>query len=556
MIRHLLSASMACWIALGLATGQPTFAQVAKSTPAGSAPSYVLKVTSAKRVHDELMFGFQAPQIVADEWVVFACRLPELAGQVDVRSSLLPGGLPVRDLGPLGRPLLMTRVPAQDAPVRDRLTVRVDFEATLLGRRLEKLEPGSPRPATVAPINPKEKRDALATSRHFDFESPTFRKWLDERKLRRDSGEGDIDFARRAFLEIKKGYGFANAEPTDRSASKTSQLGQSDSSGLVILFVSTLRANGIPSRTLFGRWAFATRPGRNANDEPHVKSEFFATGVGWVPVDIATAILLDRTSEGLVYFGEDKGDFLALHVDPDLEFDTIHFGRKSMEFLQNPSFWVLGSGSFTGLKLPVTSRIQVEPLDASGRSRRPAPKASASASKKANKAASPTAAERNPSEVAVWGLVMDKGENSLMLRADRDEQPVKYILGEHPETQLQLDWRTVFGASRVQVIYKPDSSPRELIAIVKPEPVSGTVTGEVVRNHDWWIEVKPKEGPIDGYAINGPFQTDPPKIKVEKEALITRIKALKPGDLVTIRYSTDFERHRIEGLQEREPKGK
>jgi transglutaminase-like putative cysteine protease len=557
MMRHLCLASMAGWIGLGLVGARPGLAQGERATPAGPGPSYKLVVSLAKRVHDELTFGFGAPQIVADEWVVFAPRLPELAGQLDVRSSLLPGGLPGRDLSDLGRPLLITRLPAREATVRDRLTVHVQYEATLLARKLERREPGStptPTPA-VAALTPKDRRAALGSSHHFDFESRAFRRWLEDRQLRRESAEAEVDFARRVFLEIRRGFKLAYSDPMDRSASNVCQAGKSDGLGLTILFTSALRASEVPSRVLCGRWAFPSQPGRNAADEPHVKAEFYAAGVGWVPVDVGSAIVLDKSKEGLVYFGEDKGDFLTLHVDTDMEFDTIFFGRKTMEALQGPSFWVIGSGGFDGLKTPVTSRIRVEPVDPSPPPRRPVARASTPAARRPTRTpkAEPGA---DPRGVAVAGIVTDMRDNWLMMRADDEEQPVKYVLGDQPDTRLLLDWRSTFAVGRVRLVYKPDSDPRELVAIIKPAPTSGTVAGEVLHTHGWWVEVKPKEGPPDGFAVNYPFNADDARVKAAKEALIGRVKALKVGDVVTIRYTTDFERHRIESLQVRPPAGK
>ena len=123
--------------------------------------------------------------------------------------------------------------------------------------------------------------------------------------------------------------------------------------------------NGIPARVSSGRWAAQSDPDRNAADEPHVKATFFATGVGWVPVDLGSALILDKSSEGLEFFGTENADFLIMHFDTDLEFDTVFFGRKTVETVQGPVFWVTGTGSFDDFKLLVTSRIQTKPLDLS-----------------------------------------------------------------------------------------------------------------------------------------------------------------------------------------------
>jgi hypothetical protein len=49
--------------------------------------------------------------------------------------------------------------------------------------------------------------------------------------------------------------------------------------------------------------------------------------------------------------------------------------------------------------------------------------------------------------------------------------------------------------------------------------------------------VKPKNGLLDGYAISWPPGN-----------MVARLKALKKGDMVTIKFHTDVERHRIDSL--------
>jgi len=172
---------------------------------------------------------------------------------------------------------------------------------------------------------------------------------------------------------IKSTFQHVEAAEMDRLASHVCIAGKSDSGGLSIDFTSVLRASGIPARIASGRWARDSELGQNAADGPHVKAVFFATGVGWVPVDLGSAVILDKSSDGLEFFGTDNADFLVMHFDTDLECDTVFFGRKTVESVQGPVFWVTGSGSLFDFKLLVTSKIQSEPLDLS----RPFPKPSA-----------------------------------------------------------------------------------------------------------------------------------------------------------------------------------
>jgi hypothetical protein len=346
--------------------GGPVRAQHGQHDSSASQPLYALVATSAKHVRAELTFEYVAPKISAKEWVVYTTRLPELPSQIEVRSALAPGGHATRELSAMGRPVLFARIPVKGSKARDGLTLRVEYEANLLSRRLVPRQPGTKSATPTAPLPQKERRLALAEGHQFDFQSPPFQGWLDGHKLRREPDEGEVDFARRVFLEIKRVFQpSAHGARLIRLASHLCASGRSDGPGLSIVFSSALRANGIPARVLSGRWARDSLPGRNAAHDPHVKSEFFAAGVGWVPVDLGSAMSLEKSSDGLEFFGTDNADFLVMHLDTDLEFDTVFFGRKTVEFVQAPAFWVTGAGSLDDFKEHVTSTIQIEPLDVS-----------------------------------------------------------------------------------------------------------------------------------------------------------------------------------------------
>ncbi len=533
----------------GIGLGWPGFAWSGPPEASGPKSSYVLVVTGAKRVHDELTFEFAAPKLRAADWDVFVPQLPELSGQVAVSSTLLPGGRKGRELSTLGRPLLSTRVPVQGAKWRQGLTVRVVYEATLFERHLEPRKPESPAPAAVTPPGQKERRSALAEGHQFDFSAPAFQAWLDGRSLRRAPEEEEVDFARRVFVEIKRGYQLGKVAGEAWQASRVCKASKTDDGGLAILFVSALRANGVRARVLSGRWAFRSEAGANAAEEPHVKAEFFANGVGWVPVDIGSALRLDKKGDGLGYFGKDEADFLTMHIDTDFDFDTTHFGRKTMTWLQSPSFWVSGSGSLDAVTNPVLSNISTEPLDPSGKLPKPAGKAARSATVAARPKPVTVAAETgaNKQGITVSGNVIDRKDNWLMIRADGEEDPVKYVLPPDASKRMLLDLQGIFTVGRVRLVYELKDESRQLISIKKVVPKTvGTVTGEVLHTYDWWVEVKPKNGPPEGYALQFTADTN--------HEMANKLKTLKAGDTVTIKFMTDSERHRIEALVKQESK--
>jgi len=145
-------------------------------------------------------------------------------------------------------------------------------------------------------------------------------------------------------------------------------------------------------------------------------------------------------------------------------------------------------------------------------------------------------------EGKVSGLLMEKNGEWLTVKADGEKEPVKYLVGDGSDKKLAEALKSTFNASRVQLTYKQDGDSRKLVSIKKQVlKASGTVTGVVVKVHnEFWVEVKPKNGPADAFA---------PGANYNDKEFMAKLKSLKEGDSVTIKYYTDFERHRIESLR-------
>jgi len=142
----------------------------------------------------------------------------------------------------------------------------------------------------------------------------------------------------------------------------------------------------------------------------------------------------------------------------------------------------------------------------------------------------------------VAGILIDKNNDWIAVKADGEDEPVKYLTGDVSDKNLAEALKTLFTVSRVQLTYKADGESRKLVSIKRHVPkATGKVTGEVVKNYGWWIEVKPKNGVSDGYACNFPFD--------KNKEMMDKLKELQEGDSVTIEFTTDFERHRIQTLR-------
>lgn len=147
----------------------------------------------------------------------------------------------------------------------------------------------------------------------------------------------------------------------------------------------------------------------------------------------------------------------------------------------------------------------------------------------------------------------DRQNHWMTVKGDGDDAPVKYRI-DPSDPVLAEDLKTVFNASRVHLLYKTDEDGSRRLLRVERQILeeSGTVTGIVVNVHNnFWIELKPRRGVANAFA---------PGANYNDKAFMEKLKALKPGDSVTIDFTTDFERHRIVRLRKnaptRQPKSK
>jgi hypothetical protein len=175
-----------------------------------------------------------------------------------------------------------------------------------------------------------------------------------------------------------------------------------------------------------------------------------------------------------------------------------------------------------------------------------APKATVKAVDAESKSTRPTAssagkraAPKDGGKIA--GILMSKKEGTISVKADGDDESEKYVI-DASNKKLIESLKSIFDAARVQLTYKQDGETRTLLSIkkqvVKP---TGTFTGEVVKVHNnFWVEVKPKNAVADAFA---------PGANYNDKEFMEQLRGLKPGDTVTISYSTDFERHRITSLR-------
>ncbi len=335
--------------AAGLAPEDERVIAALPVVPPGLNAGHALEIRAVQTVATLHRYSVFAPDLKAEEWTLFTPRPPMHAGQRILSAATTPPAEAVRDLSPLAQPLLRSRVLVKTPEQQRGMTIDTRIEAELSSRRLVQ-RVGGPAEGNPAPaLADGERRLFLRRTPQFDYQDPRVGKWIAEHGLKRRDGEGEVDLARRVFLVIVRSFSYEYLGEQDRAAGHVCAAGKSDCGGLAVLFATVLRSQGVPARTLAGRWAVSAKPGDKVGEityyQEHVKAEFFAQGVGWVPADLSSAILHDHSASRLEYFGRDRGDFLTLHFDNDLSLDTRHFGVRPIRLLQRPSYWVRGAGS-------------------------------------------------------------------------------------------------------------------------------------------------------------------------------------------------------------------
>ena len=301
--------------------------------------TYVLEEKPARRIHATLSTDIALPNARIDEWYLYAPEAPNLPGQREMKTSFEPAGQSVREESPLRRELTLVRLVDHRQEVHTMLTI----DGTLYSRQLRLLPEGETAPP-VESLLPEQAEHFTRASPTSDIETKAFRDWMQANGLTRAAGEGDLVFAHRVFAFIKH-HNTYQWPTKNHTASQVCTAGLSDCGGLSALFTGVMRANGIPARMLGGRWASSQTPGNKTGDygKWHVKAEFFARGIGWVPVDGSSA-LADPNGEN-TFFGNDHGDHVAFILDEDMVVNSFITGPQKVPLMQGIMYWWRGRGN-------------------------------------------------------------------------------------------------------------------------------------------------------------------------------------------------------------------
>ena len=331
-----------------------------------SQSAYHIESQPYQRVQCTLTDSFTLPGLQAQEWTIYGPDAPDTDDQSNVFSTLDVTNHRCHvatwsELSPLGRTLLHASLVDDSTANCAELDTEATFTATLY-RRI--LVPG-PAPTPISPLSEDSRRLYTRNSETIDFDNRAFQTWLSATHLRREPGELDLDFGLRVFQYIRANYSYSYDIAQDRRASAICQVTASDCGGLSQLFVAAMRASGVPALALCGRLATSAADSDD-HGNCHVKSEFFASGIGWVPVEISGATC-DKLAPYSVYFGRMYGDFVTLSIDNDQELVAANNGVQNQRGLQGIRFFVTGTGDGSQTMTSTTSwSVRPLPLTTSG----------------------------------------------------------------------------------------------------------------------------------------------------------------------------------------------
>lgn len=327
---------------------------------------YSMQRTPSVRVRAELSREVHLPDMAVESYSMTVAVPPEHSGQEVVSFASEKDFQRIADVSSAGRPLAQQFERLNRSASPSTLSGKFVMTLQLYDRRLQRSRKALRKTARAASLNLDDslRQRYLELDAILAYESPGFREWKKAERLFVRSHQSELDFARLVFDRIRSTYRYNFEIDQIRSATALCQANSTDDAGLSILFATLLRSEGIPTRTLVGHYAQSLSQEVAGTEEPsgtrHVIAEFFVRGVGWVPVDLAAAILSPTQKLAQEHFGTQVRPFITLHYGHQVRFATGVWGEKTEDNLQFPRLWFKGIGEFDNLI--VKDNWTVEPL--------------------------------------------------------------------------------------------------------------------------------------------------------------------------------------------------
>lgn len=167
-----------------------------------------------------------------------------------------------------------------------------------------------------------------------------------------------------------------------------------------------------------------------------------------------------------------------------------------------------------------------------------------------------------PEKGTTTGILVEKGKDWIRVLAEGDKEAVRYIpfwRGGMPQDGGGFDKATLETIAKipvsnlVKVEWEVNEARRRIVSLtlVAPAEKAGTVTGVVTAKGENWLDMKPKDKPVERYMARWIGGAPKDGGSLDK-AMIAAIAGVKVGDTVTLQWIYD-ERMRVIALQVVQP---
>ncbi len=328
--------------------------------PEGLNDAYCVNRFFIKRVVTTHTCEYHCPSYKAYRWNYVFSYPPKHPSQLVVVVKSLPEGTKKLDRSVLGRQLWMVDHLIQKTESKNVFKVEYKAAIDLYARSLEKK---AGRNVPVVKLTADQRTLSLLPLKHIQYNQKSFQDWLVKHQLKRQEGVGEVDYARRVFLFLASYFDYKyEGTQQDRLLKTVCASKETDCAGMSAVFVALMRSQGIPSRTLAGRWAKSSQSnlfGSTHYVQQHVIAEFYAQGVGWVPVDVSSAESMIGETKRQQFFGQSPANFIIFHIDTDIRYHAKFYGSDESALLQSPAIQLLGVGTLKGAKMKETWKVEI-----------------------------------------------------------------------------------------------------------------------------------------------------------------------------------------------------
>ncbi len=230
---------------------------------------------------------------------------------------------------------------AADSSHSQHLTVEVDSTVTLYSRTLR---PGPPKEQVKITESERRRWTQLADL----SEANRLRNWMTTNNLVRKANERDLQFGQRVLNTMQRLLRYKWVPSASKGIGPCLQRGWGACGDLNETLVAALKLEKIPARLRQGRNILGKTRKFGLSDDGtlHVAAEFWAEGVGWVPIE-GSAFSGESLAEGgalTPFLGVALGDHLNKHYDSAWLDDT----KRSFQEMD----WISGTwlGTWDGWK--------------------------------------------------------------------------------------------------------------------------------------------------------------------------------------------------------------